>query len=123
MPTSELDDSLEVILNLLPEEHEGQQRRQNALTRSDGHVIIAIVKEITSHQGCSIGLSQKQCEAIRNTPAKSFNEMNDMVKERRRLIYALGTMTLAVFGFIGQQLFTKINWTNVGHKVWEFFTK
>jgi hypothetical protein len=119
MPLNDLNASLKIILNLLPEEHEGQQRRQNALTRSDGHVIIAIVKEITSHQGCSIGLSARQCEAIRNTPAKNFEEMNDMVKERRRLIYALGTITLAILGFIGQQLFTKIHWG----KIWESITK
>ena len=116
---SDLDISLQAILDTLPDEHVGQQRRKNSLTYSDGLVMVNMIKVITAHQGCSIGLTERQCESIRKTPAKTFDDMNDMVKERKRLLNALGVMTLAVLGFIGQQLFTKIHWS----KIWESITK
>lgn len=116
---SELDDSLKAILDTLPEDHVGPQRRKNSLTRSDGTVLISMIKIITAHQGCSIGLSVKQAEAIRNTPASTYHDIGDMVRERKRLLNALGVMTLAVLGFIGQQLFTKVDW----HKIWAYITK
>jgi len=116
MGNSDLDTSLEIILDTLPTEHEGPHRRKNSLTRADGLVMINMIKVITSHQGCSIGLSERQCEAIRKTPAKAFDDINDMVKERKKLFNALGVMTLAILGFVGQQLFTKIDWA----KIWKF---
>lgn len=116
---SELDESLELILDLLPDEHTDSQTRKHSLTKADGVVMISMIKIITAHQGCSIGLSVKQAEAIRNTPAKAFEDINDIVKERKHLLNALGVMTLAVLGFIGQQLFTKIEW----HRIWANITK
>ncbi len=118
MPDATLDANLKMIIDMLPNTPDGMEHRKYALTRSDGHVIANMIKVAASNQGCSIGLSQKQMEAIRNIPAHTFTELNDMAKERKRLLNALGVMTLAVLGFVGQQLFTKIDW----RRVWHFIT-
>lgn len=110
-----LDANLEMIIEMLPADREGAERRKHSLTRDDGVVIANMIKIAAANQGCSIGLTQKQMEAIRNIPAHTFTEMNDIVKERKRLLNALGAVTLSVLAFIGHQLFTRIDWRRLGH--------
>lgn len=118
MPESEFDQELDLILATLPEHHEGEQQRQFSLTRRDGEVVASMIRLSSKHQGCAIGLNIRQAEAIRNTPATNLTAINDIVKERKKLLQALGVMTLGVLGFIGQMLFTKIDWA----KIWKFIT-
>lgn len=117
MPDQNIDNSLQMIIDMLPETPDGHEQRQYALTRNDGNVIANMIKIAADNQGCSIGLTHRQMEAIRSIPAQTFTELNDMAKERKKLLNALGVMTLTVLGFIGQQLFTKIDWRKIWHTI------
>ena len=110
--------SLKVILDSLPEEHEGPQRRKHALTKKDAELIADMIRLAVSNQGCSIGLTPGQMAALKGIPPHTLNEMQEMVKERKRLLNALGAMTLAAMAFIGKWIFEKVEW----HKVWLFVT-
>ena len=119
MSNEDLDASLTVILNSLPEEHDGPQRRKHSLTKEDAVLIANMIKIAVNNQGCSIGLSEQQMAAIKDIPPSMFRDIKDMVKERRRALNALGLMTLAILGWLGKWIFETIDWS----KVWNFFHK
>lgn len=116
MSTEELDASLEILLDTLPEEHEGPQRRKYALTKHDAKLIANMIQVSISNQGCSIGLTDGQMQAIKEITPGTFRELKDMVKERRRALNALGLMTLAVLGWLGKWIFEAIDWKVLFHK-------
>jgi len=113
MTTPELDASLEIILDSLPQDLPGQTQRKHALTRSDAVLISNMIKVAVQNQGCSIGLTDQQMSAIRDIPPHTFRDMKDMVKERRRALNALGLMTLAVLGWFGKWIFEAIDWVGL----------
>jgi len=119
MSTQELDSSLEILLNSLPEEHEGPMRRRHSLTKYDAELIANMIKVAVQNQGCSIGLTSGQMEAIKEITPNTFREIKGIVKERRRVLNAIGLMTLAVLGWLGKWVFETIDW----HKVWSIFHK
>jgi hypothetical protein len=118
--TPDLDASLQIILDSLPPDSgvPGQRHRQHALTRSDALLISNMIKVAVQNQGCSIGLTDDQMLAIRGIPAGTFRDVKDMVKERRKILNALGLMTLAVLGWLGKWIFEKIDWVHV----WQIMT-
>ncbi len=109
---TDIDDGLKAILGLLPSENEGQQKRQHSLTRRDGEVMVHMIRHIMgqSQHVCMIGLSVKQMEAYRNIPAPHVEALDDMVKERKKLLNVMGVMTFGILAFIGKVLFEKIDW-------------
>ena len=113
--TPELDARLQIILDSLPPETDGQTKRKHALTRSDVIIISNMIKVAVTNQGCSIGLTERQMSAIRDIPPGTFRDMKDMVKERRWALNALGLMTLAILGWFGKWIFEKINWVYLWH--------
>jgi hypothetical protein len=114
----ETDEAVKAILDMLPTEHEGQEKRQYALTRRDGEFMLSLIKLAIMNQGCSIGLSEQQMEALKNIPAKNISAMNDMVKERKNLLNALGALSLLLLAGMGKVLFSAFEWK----KIWKFMT-
>lgn len=119
MSTEELDASLMILLDTLPDEHEGPQRRKYALTKHDAELISKMIKVAAQNQGCSIGLTSQQMAAIKDVAPGTFREIREIVKERRRVLNAIGLMTLAVLGWIGKLIFEAVDWS----KVWSVFHK
>jgi galactokinase len=119
MSTEELDASLEILLDTLPDEHEGPQRRKYSLTRHDAKLIANMIQVAVTNQGCSIGLTTQQMAAIKDIAPGTFRDMRDMVKERRRVLNAIGLMTLGILGWLGKWIFETVDW----HKVWSVFHK
>jgi len=119
MSTQELDASLEILLETLPEEHEGNRRSKYSLTKHDAKLIANMIQVGVNNQGCSIGLTEQQMAAIKEIPHGMFRDMRDIVKERRRVLNAIGLMTLAVLGWLGKLIFEGIDW----HKFWSVFHK
>ena len=118
MTTTDFDVSLKIILDSLPEEHDGPQRRKHALTKKDAELMADMIRLAVINQGCSIGLSPEQMGAIKGIPAETFGEIKEMVRERRRLLNALGALTLAILAFVGKWIFEKVEWS----KVWLFMS-
>lgn len=116
MSHEELDESLDLILDSLPEEHEGANRRKHCLTKSDAELIAKMIRVAMHNQGCSIGITQQQAVALAEIPAGNFRAMNDMVRERRKILSAIGLITVSALGWLGTTLFNAVPW----RKLWEW---
>jgi hypothetical protein len=113
MSQNDLDRSLKMLLETLPEETETPHKRRNALTRQDAALIASMIKIAMNNQGCSIGLDAHQIAALKNTPADIIESMAGMVRERKQLLNAVGAATLAILAWLGKILFDSIDW----HKI------
>lgn len=123
MTTTDLDLSLKMILDALPSEEDTPNHRQIQLTRKDFEMIASMIKVATTNQGCSIGFNEHQIEALKDTSADTIRAMKDMVKERKRILSAIGLATVSVMGWIGTVLFQSINWSKVGNFFMSLFVK
>lgn len=111
MSTQELDASLRIILDSLPDDHDGPFRRKHALTKSDAVTIAEMIRVAVANQGCSIGLTATQIEGLKDL---DISAVGDMVQERKKLLNALGALTLTALAGLGSILFTNIDWHRVG---------
>ena len=117
MGAADLDASMDLILEALPEYHgnEGEpQRRKHALTRSDMELIIAAIKVSTLNQPCSLKFTEEQA-----------TDLLKIVKERKRILALIGAAVLAVLGFIGQKTLDLLApgiWKKIGLSITHFFS-
>ncbi len=122
MLTQDLDENTRLLLETLPDGDDGApHRRQQALTRKDGEWIVRVMKIAMSNQGCSIGLDARQIAAIKGTPAHTFEAMNEIVKERRRILATIGLITVTIIGWIAKVVFEAVDWHRVGASLASYF--
>lgn len=94
-------DDLEQILQLLPEDREGKERRKYSLTRDDVTILMSLMQMMQPQHSCIL-LDTEQSNALASLDAESIRDISVMVKERRRLLRLVGLMVLAVLGYVGK---------------------
>ena len=119
-----LGEKIQNMLDELPDTPLSNTKREYALSKKDARWLANLVLVVSEHQGCAIGLTTEQIDAIRNTPAHTLRAMKDMEAERNKALKALGVITLALLGGIGKLIFDTVNWTRVWQGLvtaWHFF--
>ena len=112
MGAEELEASMDLILEALPEYHGNDgERRKHALTKSDMELIVAAIKVSAQNQACSLKFTEDQAA-----------DLLKMVNERKRILALIGAGTIFVLGWVGQKVLDlmvpgiwKKLWTSVAH--------
>src|SRR5512133_3381854 len=99
------EEEISAIASLLPEEHEGQEHRKNALTRAD-LVLIARLIKMMRYTKCSMGLDEEEVILIKKA-----------VKALNRVLSLIGLAVVTGILALATGMFNKGFWATIATKI------
>ena len=101
MTIEAFEHQINVILSMLPDSKEGQEKRSCSLTKRDGEILAEMIRLAVASQACSLGLTEAQAMALKELPPENIRAIASIVKERRRVLAAIGTLVMAILVAVG----------------------
>ncbi len=102
MPEIDIQQKIQNMLDEIPDAEHDEHRREYSLSKTSARWMANMMLMIAESGGCNRGLSEDQALVLKKMTPETLHNLNDMVKERKKILALLGAVVLAILAYVGQ---------------------